>query len=213
MKVKMKQLRSMMFQQNLGGGGSSNSNMEMFEMLARIQSKDNETVQKMMGSERDFWKASASHNDPIGTLARQKKDLIELGVVQNPNTEKPSEYQKQVIDSARQAGREIFAETKDEIRPLIESLRDDFLKPISKKILEEPLNKTTGKSDTKTPTDYGQPKDVKSIPPNDMDAVFDALNAAAVDELANNPAKHIKTTDEKVKQKEKIIYETKCAIR
>lgn len=175
------QLRAAQTQRMMGGGSSGGNAMEMAELIANSTERAYRDKDQLRTEQLTMWRQMAS-GDPIKRLAEQKRDLIELGIVQIPNTEKPSDYQRAVVQEVRAAGKEVFAETKEEIRPLITYLRDDLVKPLATRVLElDERTKHLRPDNAVSAPDL--PREIVPIAPNDMDEIFSSLNAAATAEL------------------------------
>ncbi|MHB8153598.1 MAG: hypothetical protein ACYDG3_11140 [Bacillati bacterium] len=106
-------------------GGSG----DYMDVILKLQDDRHREGMEFMKQQTAFWQRAAS-GDPVKRLVEQKKELMELGIV--GDTEKPSDYQTKVIQEARAAGKEVFQETKGEIKTLIELFRDDIIKPALK---------------------------------------------------------------------------------
>ena len=152
-------------------GGSSNS--DYIELLMNLQDKRHNETMGYFRQQADFWKQAAS-GDPVKRLVDQKEDLIKLGLVSDG--EKPSDYQTKVIHEAREAGKEVFSETKEEIKSLVTMFRDDIVKPAL-------LNKNNNKNSS-GPKDIDDFKDEK-----DQEDAFSILNEALQHEEKNSKKK------------------------
>jgi hypothetical protein len=146
----------------MGGGGGNSA--DFLETALKLQDKRFEDNARYNHEQIEFWKRMSS-GDPVQRLVQQKEDLVKLGIVSS-DIEKPSDYQTKVIKEAREAGKEIFNETKSEIKSLVELFRDDIIKPA----LTDRRNKT---GDNSGPRDIDDFKDSK-----DQEDAFHILNEA-----------------------------------
>lgn len=142
----------------MGGSGSS----DYMELIMNLQDKRHQETMGYFKDQVEFWKRMSA-SDPVKRLVEQKQELLQLGLVSDG--EKPSDYQTKVIKEAREAGKEVFRETKDELKSIITMFRDDVIKPALMK--KEGVESDSG------------PKKIESFKDeNDQENAFDILNEA-----------------------------------
>jgi hypothetical protein len=182
MKMRMRDIRAMMMRQqfSVGHNGGTGNLLDIAEMMRNIQASGDSKYEKIQDRQIEFWQKAAAH-DSLKDIDEWKTRLTNLGVVGTP--EKPSAYQKEVISEMRTTGKDFLNETKDEVRPLIESIRDDFLKPIAKKILEEKPETADDSNKKGTSTKSPALSDIHPLG-SDKDELFNVLNEAVNKELS-----------------------------
>lgn len=162
-----------------GSGNSSNSSMEMAEMMTRSQSEQFKQIFSMKDKETNFWQQAAAR-DPLKSLDEDKKRLISLGIVGEP--ERPSQYQKVMIDSTRDFMKEGWGETKGELKPLVDAIREDIFKPLMSKVFKDDDEREK----------HGAPKEVKPLKSDEKDEMMAVLGQAADAEIKEQRTKKVK---------------------